>query len=866
MKKRLNVFILLMCFIILPLLVFGHVKVQAATIIASGSCGVDSDPDSITWTLDSEGTLEFFGTGYMKYYRTPSLASVHWPDKLVPWADHISEIKKVIIHEGIIEIGRFAFSEHTNLADVSIASSVTRIEDYAFEYCSSLKTVILPKKLVTLGSYAFKYCTGLETMTIPSSIRYIDEGLFYGCKKMTSVSISNLVDTIRAKAFVSCQSLKSLTLPSSLKYINESAFYDCSSIKSITIPSGVKKIPESAFGHCTALTSVSIPDTVTEIEQRAFEGCTSLENITLPSSLQVIGHQAFYNCSSITEISIPSNVTTIGSVAFVGTGIHGNIVIPDNVTSIGSKAFMNLKSITSVKLPKQLQTIEYAMFYGCSDLKSVYIPDSVTSIGQSAFALCSSLEDIQLPSQLTSIGAAAFSDSSLKKIIIPNTVTEIGTQAFSECPLKSIVIPDSVTSLGQYPFMNCQSLESVKLSENLTTLQDKAFYGCSSLKSIQIPESVISIGKYAFALCESLVEIHLPNSLQVIDGAAFSGCESLQRITIPPSVTTIEGGTFSGCSRLSRVLLLGGPGEVTYYSAFLDVAATIYYPEGKPWSMPEIPDDKVDRIHLTWIPCSYFTVEYKLSASDPALYTECAINGDRLKVISSSPTKSGYTFLGWARTEDATEATYRAGMTFTVSRDLTFYPVWKKTEPPAEVTNVKAVPAGKGKVTLTWTASDGAEGYLIYGQKNGKYAYVGMTTQGTTYTDTKALYDDYNYYWVFPYVKDSAGNMVPHNTETYVYAKGILTAVTGLKASSVKGGVKLTWNAVTGAEGYLVYGIVAGKPYGYVGMTTKGTTFTDKTASSTEYNYYWVFPYFKDSNGKMIVGQTAKYTYGRALK
>jgi hypothetical protein len=108
--------------------------------------------------------------------------------------------------------------------------------------------------------------------------------------------------------------------------------------------------------------------------------------------------------------------------------------------------------------------------------------------------------------------------------------------------------------------------------------------------------------------------------------------------------------------------------------------------------------------------------------------------------------------------------------------------------------------------------------------------------------------------------------MVPHNTETYVYAKGILTAVTGLKASSVTGGVKLTWNAVSGAEGYLVYGIVAGKPYGYVGMTTKGTTFTDKTASSTEYNYYWVFPYFKDSNGKMIVGQTAKYTYGRALK
>ncbi len=186
-------------------------------------------------------------------------------------------------------------------------------------------------------------------------------------------------------------------------------------------------------------------------------------------------------------------------------------------------------------------------------------------------------------------------------------------------------------------------------------------------------------------------------------------------------------------------------------------------------------------------------------------------------------------------------------------------------DPLLEVTNLKAETAGKGKVKLTWTGSAGAEGYLIYGQKDGKYGYIGMTTSGTTFTDTKALADDYNYYWVFPYVTDSDGNKHCSGCAKYVYAKGVLTAVTDLKASSVKGGVKLTWNAVSGAEGYLVYGIVAGKPYGYVGMTTSGTTFTDRKASKTQYNYYWVFPYFKDSNGKMIVGQTAKYTYGRAI-
>ena len=90
-------------------------------------------------------------------------------------------------------------------------------------------------------------------------------------------------------------------------------------------------------------------------------------------------------------------------------------------------------------------------------------------------------------------------------------------------------------------------------------------------------------------------------------------------------------------------------------------------------------------------------------------------------------------------------------------------------------------------------------------------------------------------------------------------------ALKNLKASSVKGGVKLTWTASAGAEGYLVYGIVGGKPYGYVGMTS-GTTFTDKKASSEQYNFYWIFPYFKDENGKMITGAPGNYIYGRALK
>jgi hypothetical protein len=46
-------------------------------------------------------------------------------------------------------------------------------------------------------------------------------------------------------------------------------------------------------------------------------------------------------------------------------------------------------------------------------------------------------------------------------------------------------------------------------------------------------------------------------------------------------------------------------------------------------------------------------------------------------------------------------------------------------------------------------------------------------------------------------------------------------------------------------------------------MTTKGTTFTDKKASKTDWNFYWVFPYHKNGD-TMVVGGTPKYVYGKA--
>lgn len=188
----------------------------------------------------------------------------------------------------------------------------------------------------------------------------------------------------------------------------------------------------------------------------------------------------------------------------------------------------------------------------------------------------------------------------------------------------------------------------------------------------------------------------------------------------------------------------------------------------------------------------------------------------------------------------------------------------KKCEP---VTNLKAKKVAGG-VNLSWTKSTGAEGYLIYGKysKDGKYGYIAITN-ATTYTDQKAITSDYNFYWIYPYYKDSEGKRVVGKAAPYVYAKaGVFEPVTNLKATGISGGVKLSWTKTKNSEvqGYLIYG-KHGKDDSstYIGMTSS-TTFTDTKAITSDYNFYWVYPYYKDASGKRIIGKAAPYVYGKA--
>ncbi|MCD8056068.1 MAG: leucine-rich repeat domain-containing protein, partial [Clostridiales bacterium] len=78
---------------------------EDATVTDSGTCG-----DNLTWTLTSDGTLTISGEGEMYEYEAATS----------PWDDNTSEITSIVIEDGVISIGDWAFYYCTSLTSVTI--------------------------------------------------------------------------------------------------------------------------------------------------------------------------------------------------------------------------------------------------------------------------------------------------------------------------------------------------------------------------------------------------------------------------------------------------------------------------------------------------------------------------------------------------------------------------------------------------------------------------------------------------------------------------------------------------------------------------------------------------------------------------
>ena len=526
-------------------------EISASADETSAVTWTKTESDGLTWTLDAKGTLTISGTGAMKDYNAAENLSPAYMN---------SDVKKVVIEDGVTSIGELAFFKCSSLTNITIPDSVTCIEYAAFHGCSSLSSITIPNSVTSIGVYAFVICSSLTSITIPDGVTSIGYGAFSECSSLKTISLS-CKSSLKKSDFGEQANLVS--------YTNQHLLTKTAAKAATCAESGNKEY--WTCKHCGKyfLSDDTNPATATAVElSETVIPALNHKNATTRGAVEPTetapgysGDRYCPDCDTVfekgytywNEDNLTWKLYEDGTLNISGKGAMKNynyydnpspasqkkdsvkkVVIEDGVTSIGNSAFDSCSNLTSITIPDSVSSIGNFVFYGCSSLTSITLSNNITNIGNSAFAGCSSLTSITIPDRVTSIEKYAFYNcSGLTSITIPDSVTSIGESAFRNCTsLTSITIPDSVTSIGKSAFSNCSSLTSITIPNGVTSIGEYAFQSCSSLTSITIPDSVTSIGAYAFSDCWDLTSITIPDSVTTIGESAFNACSSLTTISL----------------------------------------------------------------------------------------------------------------------------------------------------------------------------------------------------------------------------------------------------------------------------------------------------------------------------------------------
>ena len=209
-------------------------------ITASGTCGAQGD--NLTWELSCDGVITIGGTGEM----------ANWDEGSMPWYLNKTDIKSVVIEDGVTSVGSYAFANSSNITSIEIPNSVENIGSYAFFDCSSLSSLTIPDDVSSIGYYICSGCVGLTQPVFNATIFVYMPITFEG-----AYTIPEGITTIAAGAFYGCTSLSSIDLSNRVSYIGDDAFQNCTGLTTVIMGTYMVNICNDVFNNCSALNSIT---------------------------------------------------------------------------------------------------------------------------------------------------------------------------------------------------------------------------------------------------------------------------------------------------------------------------------------------------------------------------------------------------------------------------------------------------------------------------------------------------------------------------------------------------------------------------------------------------------------------------------
>ncbi len=279
-------------------------------------------------------TITISGTGDMPNFITS--------DRDIPWYDSLENINKIVIDEGVTNVGAYSFY-NSSATSISIPSTVKRIGDSAFGNMFLITKIDIPYGVEYINQYAFSGCQRLVDLTLPEGLKVISARAFKGCSSLKEVVIPYSVTSIGMYAFNMCNKLENVVFQSMSSNVSimSYAFMASGNLKSISVPKNAS-CDKYFFGYQT--NKIKYADTVMNVYQdsNAYNyALTNGINYTLLDTVDTEYGVPYYNkysADSIDEVhhytftadsDIPVRFYTTGSIDVRATLKHNGEIVAE---------------------------------------------------------------------------------------------------------------------------------------------------------------------------------------------------------------------------------------------------------------------------------------------------------------------------------------------------------------------------------------------------------------------------------------------------------------------------------------------------------------------------------------------------------
>ena len=249
----------------------------------------------------------------------------------------------------VSQLGDHAIAYCTKMKRVEVPFTVQKVDNYCAYGSTGIEKLILRDGVKQIGGYAFSHINQLYSVDIPASVDSIRGDAFTYDPMLHEINVAN--------ANTKYTSVDGILFSKDRKRLL--AFADGHG-PNYTVPMGTQVVDVQAFRGASALTSVSLPLGLQRIERLAFLDCSSLTAIELPSTLTYLGYSAFSSAPLTTltvKATTPPTCGTYlephsGSLSEPFTSSHYNgctLIVPHGCKSTYQNAAIWKKFVTIVE-------------------------------------------------------------------------------------------------------------------------------------------------------------------------------------------------------------------------------------------------------------------------------------------------------------------------------------------------------------------------------------------------------------------------------------------------------------------------------------------------------------------------------------